>query len=162
MFRGSLVILDAPLILAYLDSVLGGNVVGPAMPYGDAIRQAVASGDLPAAPQGAFTTGEFLLVTEAIPGCEAPKTGRITSPPRCQTTARRPGELAHLEICRGCERHVLAEEVVCPFCSADIAMARRQFDSDRQRRLGMVARLEVLLREADGLVAPPPDAGEML
>lgn len=114
------------------------------------------------APQGAFTTGEFQLVTEVIPGFEALNPCELIPHARSQTTVRLPGELPRLDICRGCDRHVLADEEVCPFCSADIAAARRQFESDSHRRLDLVARLEVLLREDEGSAVQSQDAGEML
>ena len=99
------------------------------------------------APPGSFTTGEFALIAEPIPGREPIPDAKSPQPP----IARAGGEGGlppRLEICRACDRFVWPEEVNCPHCGADIDAAAVVWAEDSRRRAALIAEVEALIAEA--------------
>ncbi|HEX5759372.1 MAG TPA: GDL motif peptide-associated radical SAM/SPASM maturase [Thermoanaerobaculia bacterium] len=98
------------------------------------------------APPGAFTTGEFALLTEPIPGRETAPGAAIPPPPRRPRPSRSPGELPpRLDLCRACDCFVRPEETSCPHCAADLATAAAAWAEDSRRRAALVAEVEALM-----------------
>jgi Y-X(10)_GDL-associated radical SAM protein len=120
------------------------------------------------AAQSSFAVGRFELILEEIPADESQPEGRVVATTEkvlvpllrkpiagmdkgpAMGPGRRPEEL---EICRACERHVFADEVVCPHCGGDVALARARYEEDRARRQAAMRRLTDLLDRKRPVVA---------
>jgi len=53
---------------------------------------------------------------------------QIKSRPRKRVRQGPVAEFAELVLCRGCDRHVLPETSVCPFCQGDVRALQQQHD----------------------------------
>jgi hypothetical protein len=103
------------------------------------------------APQQAFATGEFALLTEPIPGRE-PAGDPSPRPPARPAAhgASGDGLPPTLALCRACDCFVWPDEAACPHCGADLAAAAALWDEDVRRRMGLVAELERMMDAARG------------
>jgi hypothetical protein len=62
-----------------------------------------------------------------------------------------PGEFKDLVLCRGCDRHVLPETRVCPFCQGDVKALQKQHDKRLREARKAYQRLLTLLHEKPAL-----------
>jgi Y-X(10)_GDL-associated radical SAM protein len=109
------------------------------------------------APRGAFTTGEFALVTEELPGVVADRAAPPSPPPAAATTGR---EAPALEPCRSCQCFVYRGERICPHCGADVARAAAAWEDDAKRRADLVAEVERWIAAAESRSRSIPAAAQ--
>ena len=94
---------------------------------------------------GAFTTGEFELIAEAIPGA-APEAVESPRPPKSASREAN-GLPPRLDLCRACDAFVWPEETICPHCGEELAAAQAVWQEDSRRRAALIAEVERLIAE---------------
>jgi radical SAM protein with 4Fe4S-binding SPASM domain len=133
------------------------------------------------APQESFAIGAFELIEEPLPGRDAglalPKVVAAGLPSEIVQLGNRARLLQEssyhsgdegrvpprLEICRSCDCFLRPEEILCPFCGAEVAAAAAAYEAESKRRQEVIAELERLLagarrsrdEAAPGGITPP-------
>jgi Y-X(10)_GDL-associated radical SAM protein len=108
-----------------------------------------------------FAIGEFELVVEGLDGAERPEVPRVSGSPTLVPLSRllrptggpgdaREGRIPEqLELCRGCNQYVHANEQLCPHCGADVASEAARHARARARRRAVIDTLRRQLGEID-------------
>lgn len=119
------------------------------------------------APDTPFSTGEFALIVEPIPGHSARGSVEMrqgAEPHRVPLATRsEPGEGCvppHLDLCRGCDHYIWPDEVICPHCGTRIAEAATSYADDKRRRDALVDQLRGMIESAKAADASPSVACE--
>jgi hypothetical protein len=98
-----------------------------------------------------FDHGRFELVLEKTNGEPVDSLAmrnnlvQIRSHSRKQVRQAAAAEFEELILCRGCDRHVLPDTRVCPFCQGDIKALQKQHDKNLREARKAYQRLLKLL-----------------
>ena len=110
-----------------------------------------------------FAIGEFEIVQETLDGevvgrsrgsCDDGVTSRLVWHPSKPSVAVEEGQIPQLlKLCHNCDEYVWPDEVRCPHCGGDIALADRAERENAQRRVQLVARTRELLNRSESELA---------
>jgi len=98
----------------------------------EGLRERVAQ--VEKAPGVPFDHGRFELILERADGEPVDTLAmtnnlvQIKSRPRKRVRQGSVAQFDELVLCRGCDRHVLPETSVCPFCQGDVRALQQQHD----------------------------------
>jgi len=115
----------------------------------DGLRERVAQ--VERAPGVPFDHGRFELILEKADGEPVDTLAMTNNLVQIKSRARkkvRPGSVAEfneLVLCRGCDRHVLPDTRVCPFCQGDVKALQKQHDKKLREARKAYQRLLSLL-----------------
>jgi Y-X(10)_GDL-associated radical SAM protein len=112
------------------------------------------------ASPASFGVGEFELVMERIPGSAGqPAETVLRTPARqdlVQLTRRsngapltRDGRVPpSMDVCRACNEYIYPDETTCPHCSANLQLAKDEYEQVRMRREALIAEVTRLVDAA--------------
>jgi Y-X(10)_GDL-associated radical SAM protein len=107
------------------------------------------------AARTSFAVGEFEIITErSADGSVVGRSSAETRPARRPAAAVAPASgrtSPQLDICRACNAYIRADEVSCPHCAADVAVAAAEYTEDSQRRAMIMSDIERHLRAAKAI-----------